>query len=173
MRKKGKSKTATIVSGEERQRMPPPKETCEVVNKSGEEVLYQCGHSFAASWAHSLYGCVYEPMDEILTAREKCGECQLQDMMKLIIRCAACGWVILPNNPVALYAPDDALFKEEWTTLVGEDVIGCMRTRCCLFPAFFAGCWDGTKFVSHFGGNETMASLTIRTGQTICVSFED
>src|SRR5262245_30689598 len=77
-----------------------------VVSKSGAEVEYACGHTFAASFAHNFYGDIRTLTDKMLTQRERCGECLLAMVKKVSIRCVLCGHIIFPSEAVALYDYD-------------------------------------------------------------------
>lgn len=144
MAKKPRKKTSKAV---------PPHVTDEfvVVNVSPEEVDYTCGHRFARSFAHNLYGQVYDIDDKLLASRRHCGACLLEMTRAKVIRCALCGRVILPGDGVAVY-DDDPGFNRAWVTSLSgattPTVIGCIRMDCCPSGGFYAGNWSGEQVIT-------------------------
>lgn len=131
--------------------MTEKKDTCTVEAIGNEQSSFPCGHTGPKWFAHDFWGERREIKPEIIIAGEKCGECWLAEMRKLIIRCARCGLPIYPGSGVVRYlnepgASRDGVHKESGAAL------GCMRSNCCDSPFQLSGEWDGQKFVSKFGG---------------------
>lgn len=170
-REKKSHRMGVVASTHEPEQMPEPTDTCAVVDVSGPEADYECGHRHPERFALNLYGEKIEMTDEGYSARKFCANCHLAELKKLIIRCAKCGFHIMPGDGVALYCYDKKLFKKsERITFVGEGdekgVIGCMRWDCCPSGGFFAGHWTGDHFQSAFAGGSA-AGEALRTGQVV------
>lgn len=158
--------------------MPTPTDTCTVENKNGEEVEYECGHRHAERFTVNIFGEPITFTDAGYAIRELCAECFLARLRTGLIRCALCGFPIMPGDPVAVYGNNKKLFKKEWMTTVGEGkdedkgVIGCLRWDCCPSGGFFSGHWMGDHYVPAFeGGN--IADEVFRTGQAVYVDLND
>lgn len=151
-----------VASSQESKSMPPPSDTCTVENKTGQEIEYNCGHRCAKQFTISLFGESLEPSDAGHAQSELCAECLLAKLRPSIIRCALCGFGIMPGDRVAAYA-DNGKFKKEWKTTIGDGekkgVIGCMRWECCPSGGFFAGHWMGDHFVSAFAAGCMVAEV--------------
>lgn len=149
--------------------MPEPTDELAVVNRQGKRVHYACGHDDHVMYSHNFFGEVLTLTKKILAKREKCAECMLADVKPHIIRCAACGFAIMPGESVALYA-DNGKFNPKWAKTVGEgerrNVIGCLRWNCCPSGGFFAGYWTEQGFEPAFGGESAIAAV-LRSGRTI------
>jgi hypothetical protein len=132
------------------------------VVKNAEIVAYRCGHDGVADFSADIYGEVFAPRPEVLQAREKCPECMLAQLLAGTIRCAICGLLIPPNDPVALYRKCGK--ERSYAYAVGDKVIGCLRDDCCPSGGFYAGRWSGKEFVPEFRGR-TIADEAFRTGK--------
>jgi len=131
--------------------VPKATDITSVVNQSGENVAYKCGHIYASSFAHDFYGEIWAVNGWFLAKRDRCGECMLAEVKTCTARCALCGFIIFPGESVALY-PYNPSLNPAWITRVGDRVVGCLRDICCSSPGSYAGYWDGEKFVPQFGG---------------------
>ncbi len=145
-----------------------------VVKRAGKKVPYACGHIDSAKFRHDFYGEVREPTDEVFAAREKCGECMLASVMEVAIRCAACGFVIWPGDPVALYV-DNSSFNVAWKKTIEEppQVVGCFRRGCCPSGGYFAGHWSESGFKPAFSGGASAAATAFSTGATVAVTLKE
>ncbi len=145
-----------------------------VVKRAGKKVPYACGHIDSAKFRHDFYGEVREPTDEVFAAREKCGECMLASVKEFVIRCGACGFAILPGDPVALYV-DAHHFSIVWKKIVREPprVVGCMRWGCCPSGGFFAGHWSESGFEPAFPGGASAAATAFATGTAVVVTLKE
>jgi len=167
----GPARIGVVVSTHEAKPMPDPTDTCAVVDVSGPEVDYECGHRHPERFMIDLYGMKIGLNEEGLAERKLCANCHLVKLKSATIRCAKCGFVIMPGDGVALYCYDRKLFKKTgWITFVGEgrekSVIGCLRWDCCPSGGFFAGHWTGDQFQSAFAGGSAAAEA-MRTGQVV------
>lgn len=138
---------------------------------SDDRVRYACGHDYPTRFGHDFYGERLEVSEAYADKREQCGDCMLAEIKPLIIRCCACGAVIMPSEPVAAYA-DDGSFRKEWSTATpdGKSVLGCMRMDCCPSGGFFAGHWSTRGFVPAFAGQASLAAMVFATGKPVAVS---
>lgn len=154
-------------------------------------VRFGCGHLGHADFAYCFYGEVWVPSDALLARRDQCEDCRLKQLLSRMARCASCGFVILPGQPVLLY-PENKLFVlhpsrktirrpqgrglRGWLRrcagLVRDDVIGCMRPNCFVSAEFFAGTWGNGEFVPAYGGKTLAETLpTTHEGIVIAVMF--
>lgn len=143
-----------------------------VVDMSGKEVHYDCGHSHPGRFAYDLYGTKLTPNKKGFADHTLCANCRLAEFKKVTIRCALCGGLIMPGEAVALYVHDEKIFdKPERITFVEtgkiRQVIGCMDWDCCWSAAAFAGHWTGDHFESAFEGGGTMIGEVMRTGKPV------
>jgi hypothetical protein len=141
---------------------------------SDTKVKYACGHEYADKFGHDFYGEKCEVLETTLARRDLCGECMLDQVRPYIIRCAACGFSIWPDEPVAVYGNNGSFKKERCTTTSGGGgVLGCMRMNCCPSGGFFAGRWNGQTLVPRFRGGGSLASQVMATGKAMVVNIDD
>lgn len=159
--------------------MPKPTDTCAVIDASGPETSYECGHRHPEHFAFDFYGEKIEMIDEYYAARKFCANCHLAELKKQIIRCAKCGFVIMPGDSIVLYRYDKRLVEsrpEGWVTMIRtgrkKSVLACMRPDCFLSAGFFAGKWAGDHFQSAFVGGSA-AGEVMRTGRAVVVNIEE
>ena len=168
-------KFSVVASSYEQKPMPKPTDVCVVENKTGPEVEYLCGHRHAERFTLNMFGETFMPKSTTVAKRKLCSECQLERLKKVIIRCAACGFVIWPGEGVAVYA-DSRKFNKDWKTTIGDGkkkgVIGCLRWDCCPSGGFFAGHWMGDHFESAFEGGTAVAEV-FRTGKPLIIDNID
>jgi hypothetical protein len=151
--------------------MPQSSDLCEITPGSDKRVSFDCGHDGPVSYAITLFGGVMALSEEGLLQRKMCAECCLRHMREGCIRCAVCGFAILPGSPVALYSGGP--IREDIATKTPDGAfIGCLRWDCCPSGGFFAGHWDGKQFVSAFGGM-TAAEQVMHSGETMIISDTD
>ena len=160
---------------------PPPSETLpaavtdtlEAYVLTDERVRFACGHDYATRFGHDFYGERMEVADSYAAMREKCGDCMLAEIKPLIIRCCACGHVIMPGEGVAAYG-NDGSFNAAWCTELpdGKTVLGCMRRECCPSGGFFAGHWSSSGFRPAFGEYSSLAAKVIAMGKPVAVHVE-
>jgi len=112
------------------------------IPEAGPTAQYGCGHTYAAVFKHDFFGEVLEVQDEYLAARQSCGECMLAEVKPLLARCALCGFVIMPGEPVTAYMAGYEQ-KTEWVTRTpdGRGVLGCLRPNCCPVEPPVVGFW--------------------------------
>lgn len=147
---------------------PEATDVVRVIREAGKPVPYACGHPFAPRFEIDCYGQELSLADEAVAKREKCGPCALEEFKRVVIRCGACGFAILPGDGVALYVDDRKTFpKRERVTLHEKQVVGCLRMDCCPSGGFYAGNWDGTKFVPAFPGGMSAAATAMATGKAV------
>ncbi len=131
------------------------------------KVDYKCGHSGWSAFKVLLYGeTEIAPHDKLLSKRLKCPHCMLHELLLRTIRCARCGFVIMPGEGVARYAATD--HEPEYAKAIEGGVVGCLRFDCCPSGGFIVGHWDGEKVVSAFGG-KTAADQVLATGETVII----
>ncbi len=172
-RNKKARRMEVVASTYEAKELPEPTDICALVDVSGVETDYQCGHRHPDHFAVNLYGEKFCLTDKKLAERQLCANCHLEMLKKFAIRCAKCGFAIMPGDGVALYCFNKKLFKKTaWITLVGDDkekdVIGCLRWDCCPSGGFFAGHWTGERFKPAFVGGSAAAEA-MRTGKVVIV----
>lgn len=103
-----------------------------VVNESEERAQFACGHEGAARFAHSIFGRVYLPRENVLADREKCGACLLAAATEGITRCARCERPIFKGEDCIMYSYG----------------LCCLSTNCGTGPlGDMPGIWDGERFV--------------------------
>jgi len=122
-------------------------DTFAVVEKSGPDRAYTCGHRASGVYVIDTYGRRTNPIE----GHESCPECLLAELKRLSCRCGLCGHIILPGDGVALYDRDPGM-RLEIATLVDDAVVGCVRMNCCPSGGFLAGHWSNTGFKPMFGG---------------------
>jgi hypothetical protein len=110
---------------------------------------YACGHEGPEWYVLDVYGQETVKIEK----KDLCPECKMADYKKYVIRCAACGLPIAPDQSVALYANNTEFFDQSIVTKVGDSVIGCMRWNCCPSGGFYAGNWTEEGFKSAFDGD--------------------
>jgi hypothetical protein len=129
------------------------KETCDIRGRSGKIVRYACGHDDHEEFAVDLWG---EPWKRKLRKHEPkvCADCLLKGVLAVSVRCGACGFAILPRDPVALAVDEDRWGRPEWKSRSGDAVIVCMRWECGNAPGF-CGHWmgDGIRPLHPDGSN--------------------
>jgi hypothetical protein len=146
-----------------------------IVSLSEKTTKYSCGHIGYEMFKVVFYGQTDEaiwPRDDRAGRRIKCPACMVVELFSKTNRCALCGSVIMPSDPVAKYKINTAnrKFLTDANTL-GDDCIGCLRNDCCPSGGFFAGHWDGKKVVDQFGG-QILAAHVHATGQPVIISTE-
>lgn len=108
---------------------------------------YECGHRGPRWFRISTW----DEETKKIRNRERCPDCMLVYHLRVVIRCAVCGRYIAPGDPIALYSTSSKGLRVEIATMANDSsVIGCMRIGCCPSGGFFAGHWNGEKFVSSF-----------------------
>lgn len=141
------------------------KETCDIYDKRGEPIRYECGHDDAPEYRLDLYGepCVHKRPGK---GTKLCSACLLAGLLKVVRRCGACGFAIKPGDPVALCVDDRRIGKKEWKTYVGKDLLVCLRWECDNGPGY-CGHWmgDGIKPAFPDGGNHI--SQVFKTGEPL------
>lgn len=174
MRNKKKSGRKEVSVTNQEETMPESTDTFAVTEIRGQEVDYKCGHRQPSQYTFDLYGQKIELSPEGLEQRELCANCDLAELKKITIRCASCGFVIMPGHPVALYVDDPNIFKKrDWITKVEQSVIGCLRWGCCPSGGFFAGHWTGEKFQGAFAGT-TLAGEALRNpGKMVVIKLDN
>lgn len=74
------------------------------------------------------------------------------------ILCCFCEKRIYPGNPVAVYGKTSGGINWDIATTVGEDqVIGCLRWKCCPSGGYYAGKWTADGFKSAWKSQEAAA----------------
>lgn len=161
-RKDSKEGTDT---GSQQSRYQPAscKETCDIHDKLGEAIRYDCGHEDAPEFRIDLYG---EPAIHKKPGKGAmlCSDCLLAKIKQTSRRCGACGFAIMPGDPVALRVDDERIGRKEWKTLYGDQLLVCLRYDCDNGPGY-CGHWlgDGIKPAYPDGGN--MISQVFKTGE--------
>jgi hypothetical protein len=130
---------------------------------------FVCGHRGPRFYDMDLYGQVLHNNG---TSPEKCGQCCVKWFQTGTCRCARCGLIIFPGDPVALYGPS-ADFKPERVTEVPSGVIGCLRWDCCPSGGFFAGHWTGKDFCPAFSNGRSAVEECFATGQIVVGNIGD
>lgn len=128
--------------------------TAEITNH--RPVFYKkCGHTGPRGADFNIYGNDSRFLGDISFLKREidtqCPECWLYFFKKHSIRCAFCGYGIIPGDPVALYDKDSPGIRQEAATFMGESVIGCLLWSCCPTGGLFAGRWTEEGFKPLFG----------------------
>jgi hypothetical protein len=156
----------------DRSKLPAAHDRFEAVPLTEKRAQYKCGHEDFAKFKLDIYGEAVELNDKFWKERPECSTCHIARMKPFIPRCALCGLPIYPGDGVAVYAYARQFKKKPWVYRVGPDgeaVLGCTRWECCPSGGFFAGHWDGEKFVSAFDG-KSMAEAVMSDGRSRIVN---
>lgn len=121
---------------------------------------HACGHRGARKFKLMTYG----EETKWISQKERCPDCFLAYAKELIIRCALCGFPIVPGAPVVLYWHGSDPIRKD-ATRVDDHVMGCLRWDCCPSGGFFAGHWTGRGFAPAFPGGRTIAEQALATGE--------
>ncbi len=169
--------------------MPPSTDEICIVPKGRLKALYGCGHIGHQRYAHNFFGQVYDLNPNVLRRRSLCGECLLAKSMSCVARCVLCGHAIFPGEGVSVYRDEPEYADRPWRIIlpaksepadtiierfkqlvgiVPNRVMGCLRMACCPSGGFFAGHWDGVKFVSAFSRG-TAAEQALKSGGIVIV----
>jgi len=156
--------------------LPEPTDNFDLVPLTTKTVRWgECGHYGPARFCHDLYGDKIEPKEEVFKAYKKhlCGACMQKMLEDAAIRCCACGFVILPGDPVAVYMNSREM-NAAWKTHPEDDqkrVIGCLRWNCACTGAAFCGHWTGAeiKYAFPHGGSAMEEAFT--TGKAVVGTF--
>jgi hypothetical protein len=149
---------------------PKPKDACAATDRAGGKVTYACGHEDHETFALDLYGEKIALTEKFFKDRPFCGDCFIAEIVAASCRCAKCGLIIQPGEPVALYGGPRRAFRKEWATKHDGQFIGCLRGDCCPSGGFFAGYWTPEGFQSAFAHGGSLAAEVMATGKTIIVS---
>jgi hypothetical protein len=142
--------------------MPPCKETCDIHGKVGDPIRYDCGHDDAPEFRIDLWG---EPMfhKKPDVGKLSCSDCLLKEVLKDCIRCASCGYAIMPGDPISLCV-DDGSGKKAWRTVFDGNLALCLRWDCDAAPGF-CGHWTGKGIKPAFPDGRGMIAHTFETGE--------
>lgn len=150
------------------ERLPPCTETCEISGKTGAPVRYECGHDDAPEFRIALWG---EP-----TLRKRpeqppkiCSECLLKKVLEDSIRCADCGFAILPGEPVAVRSPERRGGMASYPMNPEGGVIVCI-SRCDHAPGF-CGHWMGKGIRPAFPDGGNVMSQAFNSGKPAFVNI--
>jgi len=124
---------------------------------------FACGHRGPKLYHLDLYGQVLHSNG---TSPDTCGQCCAERFRADSCRCALCGLIIFPGDPVALYAPSPD-FKRARVTEVKSGVLGCMRWDCCPCGGYFAGHWTGKGFRPAFSDGATAVEQCLAKGEVV------
>jgi len=56
--------------------------------------------------------------------------CQFQSFENAIIKCAWCGGIIIPGDPITLHFPREGFRNPEYVVIFEEKLVCCFRKRC-------------------------------------------
>ncbi len=147
-------------------------ETCTVTPLRDDQATFTCGHTGAAKFLHNFYGEEYEVNEQVFTKRDLCGECLLRETLVASIRCAVCGFIIMPSDGIALYNDNEHFRQDKTVTGTDDDrsAIACVRMGCCPSLGAFAGHWTHTGFAPAYDGGRTAAEQAVVTGRPVIMS---
>jgi hypothetical protein len=156
-------KVGTGLDDPNRQAPATCSETCDIHDKLGESVTYDCGHDDAPEFRLDLYGepCIHKKPG---LRKKACSDCLLAGIMQIARRCGACGFVIMPGDPVALCIDDRKIGKQEWKTLVGDQLLVCLRYDCDNGPGY-CGHWTGDAIEPAYADGGNMISQVFKSGE--------
>jgi|SRR5688572_14390254 len=148
--------------------VPQCAETCEIFDKAGTPVRYECGHDDAPAFRIALWG---EPS---LRKRPEqppkiCSECLLKKVLEDSIRCADCGFAILPGEPVAVRSPERRGGMASYPMNPEGGVIVCV-SRCDHAPGF-CGHWMGKGIRPAFPDGGNVMAQAFNSGQPAFVNI--
>lgn len=144
------------------------KETCDIRGKTGAVIRYDCGHEDAEEFRIDLWG---EPTFHKKPEKGKllCSDCFLKEVLASTLRCADCGFAILPRHPVAIRRVDKHMGKKAWRTMIGDGAVVCIRL-CDNAPGF-CGHWMGNGIRSAFPDGGNMLSQVFNSGKAMVVNI--
>ncbi|MBD3251804.1 hypothetical protein GF380_05145 [Candidatus Uhrbacteria bacterium] len=117
-------------------------------------IRYDCGHR-APRFHINAYG---ERID-VLT-RERCGTCTLAYLESVSARCACCGLILTPGDPVAAFIlnPEDERDCPPYARIgVGDTPtqLVCLRANdICALGCDLSGWWTEQSTYRHYSGKE-------------------
>ncbi len=134
-------------------------DACGVVARAGRKVRYGCGHVDTRRFAHDFYGEICDADPASIRRFGLCGDCLLAAALATSCRCAACGYVILAGEGVAVVRPSPEM-PEAWRTPVGGNgAVACLRMDCCPTAAFFAGHWTERGYLPRASGMSVIGEV--------------
>jgi hypothetical protein len=138
-------------------------ETCDIYDKLGEPIRYDCGHDDAPEFHLDLYGepCIHKKPGK---GNALCSACLLAKIMPISRRCGACGFAIMPGDPVALRVDDERIGRPEWKTLYGDQLLVCLRYDCDNGPGY-CGHWLGDSIKPAYPDGGNLISQVFKTGE--------
>ena len=97
--------------------LPMPLESCEIFDAGQESAVHECGHAGPLDFKIRLWGETLGTFT-LKGPKPKCADCLLSEIRKVSIRCALCGYAIMPGDRVALYVDNKKTFPHPaWKTL--------------------------------------------------------
>lgn len=138
------------------------RETCDVSDRTGRVVPYACSHDDREGFRIALWG---EPRLQKRPEQDPamCSACMLERIRAVSIRCASCGFSILPGDPVALCL-GGVNGRQAWRTIVEGQMVLCLRWDCAAAPGF-CGHWTGDRIQPFFPDGGSVISQAFKTGQ--------
>lgn len=149
--------------------LPPLEEKLEVIPESDKKVRWGCGHMAWKKFFMNFWGERQYPARHVFRGRRLCPDCALEIFRRESIRCVLCGLAILPGHPVACYGGGEGLRTDIATRTDKGDWLGCLRWNCCPSGGFFAGHWNGKKFIGAFDEGRAAAAEVFATGKAVAV----
>lgn len=142
---------------------PACRESCDIRDKTGRTLRYECGHDDAASYKIDLWG---QPMFHKKRggSRRSCSECLLKEMLAVSIRCGSCGYAIMPGDPVSACVDDPRIGKKEWRTVIDKQLLLCLRVSCDAALGY-CGHWTGSGIKPAFPGGCTLAGHVLASAE--------
>jgi hypothetical protein len=133
-------------------------DTIEIHEQSNTYKTFDCRHGGPVWFVLNMYGT--KPTR--LESKTDCPECLIEKIKLHSIRCANCGYIILPGEDVGLfnttrtYLPhkNKGTFADRGNNLI----IGCTRPRCCQLGIHAVGTWTEKGFIPHHYENPTVTS---------------
>lgn len=107
---------------------------------------YTCGHRGPRRFELFVYGDNVRPGID----NHQCPDCGIEEIKKIVIRCAFCGLPIFPGSGVYSVHPTTPGVSLAIARFVNPDaVMCCMRWDCCLNPGLFSGHWTEAGFKAY------------------------
>lgn len=158
---------AVMASSDGQKRDDFPKSTAEIVLVDVRSFFfrnYACGHKGSRKFSISLFGGKLKTISQ----KRHCSNCFLNLLKKVAIRCAVCGFGIMPGDGVAVYsAENEFLAGVMYTKTENKGVIGCMRMNCCPTGGFFAGHWTENGFKPAFENGMSAVEKCMATEKVV------
>ncbi len=136
----------------------------------GRNYMCGCGHMAKQKTLFIINKCrgVYT-LDK---SRDYCPQC----WRKAAIKCAWCGEIILPGEPITLYTPREGVTVPEYAVVYKEaplQLVGCLRWDCADTGASRAGFWVMPGKVQRVASPLEMLIAGVPSGSSEAIVVND